>query len=703
VTAAQPGDTVWVKAGDYEDMVRITNAGTQAAPITLSAWQDDRVRIGYQPRSLPTAGAWEAVAGTKCFRVRLTEDVPEDFLLIANGKGIVTLMQDGPPKDEQLNWAAYRKSDRTLMWNTDGKDPATLGPLQYGRRPASYSFCKIETPAAWWVIRHFEFSWQGTGMYLCGNDCTVEDCFFTHCYRAGLFLHGRTSIVRRCSFYLCGSGIGASGAGPGHIVEDNLIVDCSHLAEEDILVVDIPGAAVESAGPTVFKGNMLCQTFMHNTLSDNKGAGWYADCPGSQSARVIGNAFWDNPGGGMYNEGLVNDTVCQGNCFYRNYMWSSVCTRLNIIENLFYGCRVGWHNLEFYPLRDGYMLLRNNAFVNPGPCYLEDFATAWGQTPYPDIFRRCMVDYNRIWTSPDGVLINDGGTGTKYGTLDEVRREFGWELHGEVKPYNGETVEQAAQAMGGSVVTYRIPWGAHTAEARPMLSNADIEGRWPAAPLTVDATCAPSYFWRVADGNYDASRLWPDWDPNFAYHEFWQPRSQSGELNSQNRGCRWYVDSEAKFPPDVLEKMPSRKDVLNLWAWRPAYSIGNHWLVMEGVTPDQMLPEGVGYWSPWLATVPGAQITVSMRLRGKDLAPTQDGSPAIWLEFTNETGQQRQRIHLLDQQHHPELSQGTYDWTSFSETATAPEGAIRMALFFGLLPCKGEIDFDDINLKTADG
>jgi len=92
-----------------------------------------------------------------------------------------------------------------------------------------------------------------------------------------------------------------------------------------------------------------------------------------------------------------------------------------------------------------------------------------------------------------------------------------------------------------------------------------------------------------------------------------------------------------------------------------------------------------------------------MKLRGKDLAPTDRGSPAIWLEFTSETGQHHQRAYLLDREHHAELSRGTYDWTDFSETVTAPEGAIRMALFFGLLPCTGEIDFDDINLKTADG
>ncbi len=52
---------------------------------------------------------------------------------------------------------------------------------------------------------------------------------------------------------------------------------------------------------------------------------------------------------------------------------------------------------------------------------------------------------------------------------------------------------------------------------------------------------------------------------------------------------------------------------------------------------------------------------------------------------------------------HPELTRGTFDWTDVKEVVTAPDGAVRMALALGILPCKGEVGFDNINVKTADG
>ena len=48
-----------------------------------------------------------------------------------------------------------------------------------------------------------------------------------------------------------------------------------------------------------------------------------------------------------------------------------------------------------------------------------------------------------------------------------------------------------------------------------------------------------------------------------------------------------------------------------------------------------------------------------------------------------------------------ELTKGSYDWTEVKQTIVAPEGAVRMALFMGLLPCKGQVNFDDINISTA--
>jgi hypothetical protein len=214
VDSARPGDTIWVKQGDYEEQVWIRNSGTMDRPITLSAWKDDRVRIGYPPRTLPVEGKWRPAQGSKSFQIKLTQDMPDDFLVLLDEKPIVTWMKDAPPPDDKVNQAAYRKSDRTLMFNANGKNPAMLGRFEYGRRPGSnveYSFFHVDNTANWWVIRKMEFSWQNQGLRMFGNNCIVEKCFFYKCYGCGLGIHGRTDIVRRCNFYQCGSGIGASG------------------------------------------------------------------------------------------------------------------------------------------------------------------------------------------------------------------------------------------------------------------------------------------------------------------------------------------------------------------------------------------------------------------------------------------------------------------------------------------------------------
>src|ERR1017187_5769976 len=137
VTAAQPGDTIWVKAGIYDEGVNIDKSGKMEKPITLSAWKDDRVRLGSIVRPLPTEGKWEPIPGSKCWRVKLTGEMPEDLMVILNDKGILTFNEDGPPKDDKLNWATYRKADHTLMFNAAGKDPASLGKFEYGRKLAT--------------------------------------------------------------------------------------------------------------------------------------------------------------------------------------------------------------------------------------------------------------------------------------------------------------------------------------------------------------------------------------------------------------------------------------------------------------------------------------------------------------------------------------------------------------------------------------
>ena len=267
VKRAQPGDTIWVKEGDYDDRVVIDKPATAIQPIVLHAWKDDRVRIGYQPRPLPVQGDWQRIPGSQSWQIKLTEDVPQDFLLLLDGKAILTWTQDGPPRDEKVNWAAYRRSDRTLMFNAKGKNPGRLGKFQYGRRPSCFSFMVIQSPAAWWIVRKIEFSWVGVGMYLCGDNCKIEDCYFTHCYRGGMFTGGRTNIIRRCNFFRCGNAMHGVG-GVGFIIEDNLIVDCSLDVKDDIVPLDIPRAWSKAIPPTCFKGDMLSMLFIYNIMSE---------------------------------------------------------------------------------------------------------------------------------------------------------------------------------------------------------------------------------------------------------------------------------------------------------------------------------------------------------------------------------------------------------------------------------------------------
>jgi len=189
---------------------------------------------------------------------------------------------------------------------------------------------------------------------------------------------------------------------------------------------------------------------------------------------------------------------------------------------------------------------------------------------------------------------------------------------------------------------------------------------------------APSFFWRVADGNCDPDTL-RSFEPWFPHESRWQPTSTAGYGQGENHGCRWYIDGEPVNR--VIGNLEGHQNVAEL-------SNGNRWLVMTGLTPERIPPQGVGYWSPCLATVAGAKITVALKLRGKNLVSTNHGSPAVWLQFTDATGQHRRRAFLLGKDdegnvHRPEHTRGSYDWTALRQTVTAPPGAIRMALFMG--------------------
>ena len=687
VELAKPGDDIWVKAGTYEEPIKIEKSGTLRHPITISAWKDDRVCVGSVPRDLPPADQWKAVPNSKSWSVQLPAEVPDDLIVILDGKPIVTQLKDAPPDDKEEMWATYRKADRTLMVLTDGKvNPAVAHKLQLARQ---FDAFVLPDDTCFWNFKKLEVAWVNNGFVLCGDGYLVEDCYFHNTYRGAFFPRGRMTTIRRCNFNKCGYCIAASGTGPANIIEDNLMVDCGQDEYEDILhhSIHLKG---ENLSPTTFKGSAFAQIFRYNIIADTKGGLWYDG--GETGCRVIGNCFWDiRYGQGIYNEYAANDTMVMGNYFLHCSVSSSWCTRLSIFENFFEGGSVTWHCRLLWPLRNSFMSMRGNALVDPPGGYLQHYGFGWGKSPYPEGFSNCWADYNRSRVRAEYPVLNDAGT--KYKTIEEVRAKFGWELHGESKPYDPDHNDLTPESMGASTATFRLPWGPKTYLSRPMLADAAINGTFPAAAEMAMTFSSPSFFWRVADGNYSDLTLFGG--DTYDHENRWKPNSNAGYGQGENNGARWFIDGEKKS----AEKLEP-KDI------SPEMSNGNHWLRMEGVTPEKIPAQGVGYWSPPLAAIEGAKITVSLRMMGKGIESTAKGTPAVWLQFTDETGQNRKRVFLVGKgddgaMARENLTKGTYDWTDVKDTITAPKGAIRMALFLGVLPCKGEVGFDDIDIKTA--
>jgi hypothetical protein len=509
--------------------------------------------------------------------------------------------------------------------------------------------------------------------------------------------------VRRCNFHRCPMAIGSSGSGPCNIFEDCLIVECG-ASWEDIIMQRRANNQTESASPLEFKGDATAHIVRYNTVADNHGGLWY-DGQGTGN-RVLGNAFWDNKGQGIYNEYSADDTLVMGNYFLHDAVQSSYSTRLSVVDNFFDGGRVVWGCHDRWPFRNSYMIMRGNALIDLPQGYLGHYGSGWGPSQWPQNFRNCLVDYNRFRMRPGVACLDDADT-NRAQTIEEVRARYGWDIHGEGGVYNPTNNDLTPEAMGGSVVTYRVPWGPRAHLARPMLSDAGIDSQWPCAVEMNHDVKTPSFFWRVADGAYDPRTLW-NYQPWWEHDSAWQPcdggMPRWGSPEGENHGCAWYVGAEKVFgtgPDGTPVKIADDDYVHNV----SSLSQGNRWLVMKALAADRIPAQGVGYWTPWLATATGAKITVALKLRGTNLVSTAAGSPAVWLQFINATGQHRQRVFVVGRDgqgvlHGSHLTDGSYDWTNIQETITAPEGAIRMALFMGVTPCVGEVNFDDINLTT---
>ena len=121
---------------------------------------------------------------------------------------------------------------------------------------------------------------------------------------------------------------------------------------------------------------------------------------------------------------------------------------------------------------------------------------------------------------------------------------------------------------------------------------------------------------------------------------------------------------------------------------------------IDGQKPEQMCKEGLGFWSPSLPARPSDTYDISYHVRGQEVNPSAGKAVAAFAEFSDATGQHRQRIALPADPASDKPLTGTFDWTRSAATVNVPTGAERMRVFLGLLPAKGQLLFDDVTIKV---
>ena len=90
VDKAQAGDTIWVNRASTKKELLPKSSGNMETPITLSAWKDDRVRIGSMLHDAPAADQWKPVEKSRSYGVKLPGGQPKDLTVVLDGKPIVT-------------------------------------------------------------------------------------------------------------------------------------------------------------------------------------------------------------------------------------------------------------------------------------------------------------------------------------------------------------------------------------------------------------------------------------------------------------------------------------------------------------------------------------------------------------------------------------------------------------------------------------
>jgi hypothetical protein len=658
--AAQAGDTVLIHAGTYPESVALKNAGTTAKPIAFRAFADEEVLMDGADTIAPEN--WRPAPNARNIYALPMERDPGQVLV--DGKAVypkVDQLSHVYPRtyklatlaDADKNFYQYDPKAKQLLLNLGGDAPAR----HLIRAPIRTTAFELAAGCALAGIHASHY--VDTAIRAGGDDSLVEDCLVTDS-GGGIVVGGwdrRGVLLRRNTV------IGALGNGiflqdrPTHCrVEDNLTIRCAlNPAHEDCFVGSIK---MNSAADTVFAHNVVLEAGNPDTDQGHDGWALWGDI---NILRVLylGNTCANNKEAGIYVEYAMGDTRAYFNTSYRNghgitcrQSQRGVFMRNLVLESRGSGLAV-WTGDAPYSTTDN--VFAHNLVRDCSPLILF-------QIEHPN-----FADYNTYWPRDDGQLAQgqpgNDGKAPLYEKLADWVKATGHDAHSKVQ-------DAQPADVGLDTVTFRVADAKVPSQVLMMVGNGGCEFEDPAGQNILP------YFWRPGSGD--------GLEHKFSYAAYCGLEGGCDALAYAGAGATVSLRLESQSDP----KQP-----------RFAHA-GLRYLNLDGQKPQDICKDGLGFWSPSLPARPGDTFDIGYFLRGKDLKPLGTAAVAAFVEFTDATGQHRQRVELPVGAAPDTPLTGTFDWTKLSAEVKVPPDAKRIRLFIGLAPAKGALLLDDISIRV---
>jgi len=695
---AEKNDTVWVKAGVYRETLEPTSDR-----VTFRAFGDDAVVIARPEGIVVDPGSWSLVPGREFVYQCKAESkgkmvrVDGSALQFEKVQGVKVRVNPGSgqafaePVDRRFDDPDQRRwttlGDGTRLINLGGANPA-----EHLVELVQDTFTGIHLTTEGARVQGFEVIDATTGIAVSGRRNVVEDCVVRGA-ATGAGVSGFANILRRCALLQCWWGINC-GDNPGaHVMEENFIIRTGH----PMLRNRPPQTDLNTPwGPrgSIRFGNVNFCVIRYSVVADGVWAGWWPDV-NCYSNYFYGNVMWRITDRGVYNEYPANDSRILYNAI--THCWDGItfrfCWRTMTMYNYLAGntnTNVGiWAPHVDNPYRFDNVIAKN--FMTGAQRFLsfddnrgspENLPVGWpgeGEMAASGRYRlQSNMVCDNLYRGQPGECFHKFN-GVKFPTLEAFQEATGME--------RGSRMDEDARLedLSLGLYTVRVPESSRPYEAVAVVGNPVLQGIHN-DPLPVAAEDAP-YFW--TQGHANAPRGGPWWGSVFGYTYEW-PHFQ--------KPVRRLI--RAKDGADPTEELKPGDDP-------------QVWLACEGHPDDnirQRIPkEGSGFWSPSLPTVPGARITVRLRLQGEKIEPeAPDGGPVVFVRFQSLTGQHIVNKILLGRAAEGEAIGGgplvgDFPWRAFETSAEAPETARRFSVFLGLKPAKGTVRYSGMYITTDPG